>query len=259
MGRLRTSLLMEYHEESPHPGGPPDAPGAPIRTRCLVRLCRGRHRLHRLFPVPIPPHPHFPVPHSLDRHRQGMCHRLVLVVSTQMIRPRRSRGQSWDRRWCCCLVSQLGRRIPLLRTDDFPGLMNPLLRRLHRHRFQVCLSLREISLFSKRHFRHPPRNLLYLQMVRIRIRTRPSTIVGFLAGDDDALIRLPTSFAVPSFVPLDGDGFASWLTKQDKIKAGTITQEMQRKYAKEKFVLLSWRSSRVTWTMTPSGLLTVVS
>ena len=41
------------------------------------------------------------------------------------------------------------------------------------------------------------------------------------------------TFEVPSFVPLDGDGFASWLTKQDKIKVGTITPEMQRKYAKE--------------------------
>ncbi|CAE7375097.1 GIP [Symbiodinium sp. CCMP2456] len=51
-------------------------------------------------------------------------------------------------------------------------------------------------------------------------------------GDEDVLIRLPI-FSVPSFVPLDGDGFASLLTKQDKIKAGTFTLEMQRKYAKE--------------------------
>eukprot|EP00439_Symbiodinium_sp_Y106_P002648 s6235_g1.t1 len=62
---------------------------------------------------------------------------------------------------------------------------------------------------------------------------RGDPLLALVAGDDDVLIRLPSSFAVPSFVPLDGDGFASWLTKQDKIKAGTITQEMQRKYAKE--------------------------
>ena len=62
---------------------------------------------------------------------------------------------------------------------------------------------------------------------------RGDSLLALVAGDDDVLIRLPTSFAVPSFVPLDGDEFASWLTKQDKIKAGTITQEMQRKYAKE--------------------------
>eukprot|EP00439_Symbiodinium_sp_Y106_P029510 s5219_g3.t1 len=62
---------------------------------------------------------------------------------------------------------------------------------------------------------------------------RGDSLLALVAGDDDVLIRLPESFEVPSFVPLDGDGFASWLTKQDKIKAGTITQEMQRKYAKE--------------------------
>ena len=62
---------------------------------------------------------------------------------------------------------------------------------------------------------------------------RGDSLLALVAGDDDVLIRLPSSFGVPSLVPLDGDGFASWLTKQDKIKAGTITQEMQRKYAKE--------------------------
>eukprot|EP00439_Symbiodinium_sp_Y106_P004184 s5891_g1.t1 len=68
---------------------------------------------------------------------------------------------------------------------------------------------------------------------RSTVDYRGDSLLALVAGDDDVLIRLPSSFAVPSFVPLDGDGFASWLTKQDKIKAGTITQEMQRKYAKE--------------------------
>ena len=58
-------------------------------------------------------------------------------------------------------------------------------------------------------------------------------LLALAAGDEDVVICLPSDFAVPSFVPLDGDGFASWLTKQDKIKAGTLTQEMQRRYAKE--------------------------
>ena len=69
-----------------------------IRTRCLVRLCRGRHRLHRLSLFLFLLILIFRFLKVLDRHRQGMCHRLVLVVSTQMIRPRRSRGLSWDRR-----------------------------------------------------------------------------------------------------------------------------------------------------------------
>ena len=63
---------------------------------------------------------------------------------------------------------------------------------------------------------------------------REDSLLALAAGDQDVLIRLPRDFRVdPSFVPLDGDGFASWLTKQDKVKAGTVTPEMQRKYAKE--------------------------
>ena len=62
---------------------------------------------------------------------------------------------------------------------------------------------------------------------------RDSSLLALANGDDDVLVRLPADFDIPSFVPLDGDGFASWLTKQDKIKAGTLTPEMQRKYAKE--------------------------
>ena len=59
-------------------------------------------------------------------------------------------------------------------------------------------------------------------------------MLALAAGDHDVLIRLPSDFKVdPSFVPLDGDGFASWLTKQDKVKAGTVTPAMQQKYAKE--------------------------
>ena len=62
---------------------------------------------------------------------------------------------------------------------------------------------------------------------------RETGLLALAAGDDDVLIRLPSDFDIPSFVPLDGDGFASWLTKQDRIKAGTLTPEMQRKYATE--------------------------
>ena len=62
---------------------------------------------------------------------------------------------------------------------------------------------------------------------------RDSSLLALANGDDDVLIRLPADFDIPSFVPLEGDGFASWLTKQDNINAGTLTPEMQRKYAKE--------------------------
>ncbi|OLP86666.1 hypothetical protein AK812_SmicGene32182 [Symbiodinium microadriaticum] len=63
---------------------------------------------------------------------------------------------------------------------------------------------------------------------------REDSLLALAAGDQDVLLRLPKNIKVdPSFVPLDGDGFASWLTKQDKVKAGTVTPAMQQKYAKE--------------------------
>ena len=63
---------------------------------------------------------------------------------------------------------------------------------------------------------------------------REDSLLALAAGDQDVLIHLPKNFKVdPSFVPLDGDGFASWLTKQDKVKAGTVTPARQQKYTKE--------------------------
>ena len=115
---------------------------------------------------------------------------------------------------------------------------------------------------SKPHSRNPPRNLDGEDTdsdATVDYREREDSLLALAHGDDDVLIRLPSGFAVPSFVPLDGDGFASWLTKQDKVKAGMLTPEMQRKYAKTKFALLSWKSSRVTGTMMPSGSRTVAT
>ena len=64
-------------------------------------------------------------------------------------------------------------------------------------------------------------------------RKQQSSLLTLVEGDEGILIELPSDFKVPDFVPLDGDGFASWLTRQDKVKAGTVTPEMQRRYAKE--------------------------
>ena len=64
-------------------------------------------------------------------------------------------------------------------------------------------------------------------------REQQSSLLTLVEGDEDIFIELPSDFKVPDFVPLDGDGFASWLTRQDKVKAGTVTPEMQRRYAKE--------------------------
>ena len=61
----------------------------------------------------------------------------------------------------------------------------------------------------------------------------PATMLALVESGDDVLLQLPDDFHVPDFVPLDGDGFASWLTRQDKVKAGSVTPEMTRRYAKE--------------------------
>ena len=64
-------------------------------------------------------------------------------------------------------------------------------------------------------------------------REDPATLLALVESGDDVLLQLPDDFCVPDFVPLDGDGFASWLTRQDKIRAGSVTPEMARRYAKE--------------------------
>ena len=78
-----------------------------------------------------------------------------------------------------------------------------------------------------------------------------SLILTLVEGDEDILIELPSDFKVPNLVPLDGDGFASWLTRQDKVKAGTVTPEMQRRYAKEiRLAKLDEFKSYLAWVLT---------
>ena len=67
----------------------------------------------------------------------------------------------------------------------------------------------------------------------IDYRDAPATLLALVESGDDVLLQLPEDFYVPDLVPLDGDGFASWLTRQDKIKAGSVSPEMARGYAKE--------------------------
>ena len=64
-------------------------------------------------------------------------------------------------------------------------------------------------------------------------RDQQSSLLSLVEGEEDILLEFPSDFRVPDFVPLDGDKFASWLTRQDKVKAGTVTPEMHRRYAKE--------------------------
>ena len=66
--------------------------------------------------------------------------------------------------------------------------------------------------------------------------TQCSTETTTVDYREDGLLVVTKTFSVclgTSFVPLDGDGFAFWLTKQDEVKAGTVTPAMQQKYATE--------------------------
>ena len=97
-------------------------------------------------------------------------------------------------------------------------LMNPLLRRLHRHRFpglpvtEGDFPIQQTPLPAPTVEPPVPADGEDTDS-DATVDYRGNSLLALVAGDDDALIRLPTSYAVPSFVPLDGDGFASWLTK----------------------------------------------
>ena len=61
-------ISMEYHDESPCPGGPPGAPGAVPQfanpDQVLSPPMPWPAPPSQIVPVPIPPHPHFPIPQS---------------------------------------------------------------------------------------------------------------------------------------------------------------------------------------------------
>ena len=82
-------------------------------------------------------------------------------------------------------------------------------------------------------------------------RDDAATLLALVESSEDVLLQLPDDFHVPDFVPLDGDGFASWPTRQDKIKAGSVTPEMARRYAKEIRMAKLDEFKRATWTTAP--------
>ena len=63
------ALPMEYHDEAPPPGGPPGAPGAVPQfsnpDQVLSPPMPWPAPATPIVPVPIPPHPQFPIPQSL--------------------------------------------------------------------------------------------------------------------------------------------------------------------------------------------------
>ena len=65
----RAAQSMEYHDESPPPGGPPGARGAVPQfdnpDQVLSPPMPWPAPASQIIPVPIPPHPQFPIPPSL--------------------------------------------------------------------------------------------------------------------------------------------------------------------------------------------------
>ena len=232
------STPMEYHDEAPPPGGPPDVPGmGPVYQnpdQVLSPPMPWPAPPAPLIPVPIPPHPQFPLPHSLrppsprnvSQTRARGVHPEDLPKSKSrmavgppvVLLPGQSAGKKPDEDPAPLNEpgsSSAGPSVPGLPVTEghFPIQQTP----------------------SPAPTPEPPvpeSDGDSDSDATVDYRDRDS-LLALSCGDSDVLIRLPTDFLVPSFVPLDGDGFASWLTKQDKIKAGTLTPDMQRKYARE--------------------------
>eukprot|EP00439_Symbiodinium_sp_Y106_P026099 s5128_g3.t1 len=156
-----------------------------------------------IAPVPIPPHPHFPVPQSLRPPSPA-----------GNVSQTRARGTHPGDMSKAKSRTVAGPPVVLL-PGQSAGKKDPLM----TSRFLLSLFLRRLAAEDTDS--------------DATVDYRETGLLALAAGDDDVLIRLPSDFDIPSFVPLDGDGFASWLTKQDRIKAGTLTPEMQRKYATE--------------------------
>ena len=122
------ALPMEYHEESPPPGGPPDAPGAPPQyanpDQVLSPPMPWPAPPSQIVPVPIPPHPHFPVPPSFR------------PPSPRNVSQTRARGQHPDDTSKAKSRTVVGPPVMLLpgqsagkkdppSTGDFPGFDEP--------------------------------------------------------------------------------------------------------------------------------------
>ena len=259
-------MSMEYHDESPPPGGPPGAPGAVPQfanpDQVLSPPMPWPAPPSQIIPVPIPPHLQFPIPQSLR------------PPSPRNVSQTRARGTHPDDKSKAKSRTVVGPPVVLLpgqsagkkdpaSAGDFPVPSEP-----------TCSSSDPVAvpglpvtegefLIHQTPLPEPTPEPSVPETGEdsdsdATVDYRDSSLLALTNGDDDVLIRLPADFQVPSFVPLDGDGFTSWLTKQDKIKAGALTPEMQRKYAKE-IRAAKLEVFKSTWTMMLSGSLTVAS
>ena len=250
---------MEVHVEPPPPGGPPDAPGAKQTFANPDQYMQPQSHVPASQPiVPIQKHPHFPIPqvmrppsprnvpltrstgaHPDDRRPKaklrfpdvtGIQPPPVRVVSKPKAKaepvvikppaPVALPGQG---------LKEKGPPIdPDIEPANEPGSSSagppgdeaefPIIQQSPAPHDAVPIPESGSESDSDR---------------TVDYRDDPATLLALVESRDDVLLQLPDEFYVPDFVPLDGDGFASWLTRQDKIKAGSVTPEMARRYAKE--------------------------
>ena len=237
---------MEMHNEAPPPGGPPDAPGAAPQFSNPDQVLVPPIALQPPpAPIaPIPKHPHFPVPkvlrpssprnvsttRAIGRHPEDIAKAkvrmqpplapVVPLPGQSVKKDSKDSGEpvpDEDGAHDPSASSSQPSGVPGLPVTDgeFPIIQSQPAPKAAPSEPPIPEADSDADSDATVDYRDP------------------SSLLALVEGDEDVLIQLPESFAVPSFVPLDGDGFASWLTKQDKVKAGTVTQEMQRRYAKE--------------------------
>ena len=237
-------VQMEYHDEAPPPGGPPGAPGAVPQfsnpDQVLSPPMPWPAPATPIVPVPIPPHPQFPLPQSLR------------PPSPRNVAPTRVRGAHPDdvSKAKARAAQPVGPPVVLLPgqsagkkdpSSDFPVAEEPASSSSGPAVPGLPVTEGEFPI-QQTPLPEPTQEPPVPDDdgdsddtdATVDYRDRDDSLLALAVGDQDVLIRLPSDFKVdPSFVPLDGDGFASWLTKQDKVKAGTVTPAMQQKYAKE--------------------------
>ena len=238
---------MEVHVEPPPPGGPPDAPGANFKQTFANpdQYMQPQQHVPASQPiVPIPKHPHFPIP------------QVTRPPSPRNAPLTRSTGAHPDDR----------RPKAKLRFPEVTGIQPPPVRVVSKPKAKaepvVIQPLAPVALpgqglkeqgppidpdieavnepgsssagppaipglpVTEGEFPIVPQSPAPRDAVPIPesgsesdsdrtvdYRDDPATLLALVESSDDVLLQLPDDFYVPDFVPLDGDGFASWLTR----------------------------------------------
>ena len=259
---------MEVHTEPPPPGGPPDAPGAKQPLGHPDQIMQPPPHVPSSAPqpiVPIPKHPHFPLfggmrppsPRNVPLTRSTGSHPCDNVgpkaklrfPATGKTQPPPTRvatppKQSAPESLAPPVVTLPGQGVkdkksdppidPDLEPENEPGSCSnepPVVPGLPVTEGEFPIIQETPAPSSQAPI--PENGSDSDSDATVDYRDQQSSLLALVEGDEDILIELPSDFKVPDFVPLDGDNVAPSLTRQDKVKAGTVTPKMQRRYAKE--------------------------